>query len=164
MPTWNAITIARACRAGLAALTLVILSASLASAEFGPRITIGNNYQQWSNTQSNTPFSSDCDFQTFCLVMFEPIPQQRPLIVQHVACRVNVSAGSLHFARLGNLKGSAYVDNYAYLVPVSTTGTWWAVNSPVTHLIKSGERPFLWFSNSLNTGWVIDCSISGTLQ
>ena len=52
MPMWKAIDVARACRACLAALPLLILSASLAEALYGPRTTIGTHYQQMSTTTS----------------------------------------------------------------------------------------------------------------
>jgi hypothetical protein len=162
MLTRNAMTVARVCRAGLAGSALVILSAALAAAEFGPRAIIGKNYQQSSNTGGVTEFA--CDSSSLCLLAFQPIPQQQPLLVQHVACRVNVSAGSLLTASLETWSGQTLVSRHTNLVPVATSGLWWAVNSPVIHLIKSGERPIVRFDNTAGADWFVDCNISGTLQ
>ena len=48
---FKAATLARTCLAGLA---LVVLSASLAKAIYGPRTTIGKNYQQFSLPKHNS--------------------------------------------------------------------------------------------------------------
>jgi hypothetical protein len=49
-------------------------------------------------------------------------------------------------------------------VPVPTTGTWSVVNSPVRHLVESGERPLVSLFNSAIADWLAECTISGTLQ
>jgi hypothetical protein len=67
----NAATVARVGRACLAGFALVILSASLAAATYGPRTTIGNNYQQTSNTESaNGIDQGSCVNTTNCYVLF----------------------------------------------------------------------------------------------
>ena len=158
---FKAATLARTCLAGLA---LVVLSASLANAIYGPRTTIGKNYQQWSSTESNDGVNSGNCNSTFCYLVFQAIPQQQPLIVQHVACRATVTTGGLTLVRLGTRKGPTFQNRNTPLVPVYTTGNYWAVNSPVMHLLKSGERPYVFFFNSTAATWGLDCSISGRLQ
>jgi len=159
----NASTIARACLAGFA---LVILSASLAGATYGPRTKIGTNYQQTSNTRSNNgSFEGNCNGLPICAVLFQRTVGQKPLIVQHVSCVGQVSAGSLRSASLGTYKEGTFPLRQTQLVPVATTGGWWVMNSPVKHLVESGERPFVFFNNSAGADWLsVQCTISGTLQ
>jgi len=163
MPLSNTITVARACCAGLA---LVVLPASLVEAAFGPRTTLGKNYQQWSSetsvVQTFTPGS--CNSHSGCFVLFQAIPQQQALLIQHVACRAIVGAGGLRYANVYTRKGQTIVNTATYLVPVHTTGTSWVVNNPVMHLLKSGERPLVFLFNSQATSWTVDCSISGKLM
>jgi hypothetical protein len=166
MLTWNAMTVARAYRAGAAGLALVILSTSLAAAGYGPRTKLGDNYQQWSDvTSTNALAPGPCNNTTNCYVLFQAIPQNRPLIVEHVGCRVIKSNGSLRSAHLRTRKGQTFPFRWTPLKPrTATAAARVAINSPVKHLLKSGERPFFWFVGTVATQWAIDCSISGTLQ
>jgi hypothetical protein len=164
---FNAATIARAGRAGLACLAgfaLVILSALVAEAVYGPRTTIGANYQQTSTTQSTDGINAgSCIGVPNCYLLLQVAPQQKSLIVQHVSCVVTVSAGEVFFGRLQTRKGQTFPLRHTHLV--STTGLGWLVNSPVKHLVESGERPLILFANnSAASNWSIECSISGTLQ
>ena len=162
MPTWNANTLARSCCAGLA---LVILSASLAETSYGPKTTIGANYQQTSDTASKNEISqAACDATFHCYLLFQPAPQQKPLIVQHVSCRVFASAGELRWGELRSREGQAFPFRWAPLVPVSTGGGWWVVNAPVMHLVKSGERVFVAFNSGAAADWNGVCTISGRLE
>jgi hypothetical protein len=162
----NKTTIAPVGCAALTACGLIILATSLAGAEYGPRTTIGKSYQQYSNTTSTNGINpGTCGGSSFCYVMFQVAPQQQTLTIQHVACLVGVTPGGLNHVRLGTRKGQTFLQRYTPLVPVHTTGTWWAVNGPVMHLIKSGERPYVIIGNSQNaTNWLPSCSISGTLR
>ena len=169
MPTSNAINVARACRAGLAGIAgfaLVILPASLAEATYGPRTKIGTNYQQSSSTTSpNGLTEGSCDGLLICNVLFQVTPAQKALIVQHVSCRVQVSAGSLRYGRLGTRQGQTFPLRHTLLVPVPTASGHLVVNSPVLHLVESGERPVVFFENSVTPGlWFAECTISGQLQ
>jgi hypothetical protein len=165
MHSWNAVTVARAYRAGLAGLAVVILSASLAAAGYGPRTKLGDNYQQWSDVTSPDALTpGPCNNTTNCYLMFQAIPRNRPLIVEHVGCRVDKSFGSLRSAHLRTRKGQTFPSKWTALVPVPMQVTEAAIDSPVKHLLKSGERPFVWFVGTLAADWAIDCSISGTLQ
>jgi hypothetical protein len=159
----NAATIVRIC---LAASALVFLSASLAEATYGPRTKIGNNYQQTSNTRSNNgSFEGSCTGLPICAVLFQRTAGQKPLIVQHVSCAGQVSAGSLTSAFLGTYKEGTFPLRQTQLVPVATTGGWWVMNSAVKHLLESGELPFVFFNNSAGAAWLgVECTISGTLQ
>jgi len=158
----NAATIRRACVAGFA---LVILSASLAGAEYGPRTKIGNNYQQTSTTLSTDGSTqANCNGGFACYALFSVPPGQKALVVQHVSCRVSVNAGSLLNGRLQTRKGQTFPLRRTHLVPVPTTGTWSVVNSPVRHLVESGERPLVSLFNSAIADWLAECTISGTLQ
>ena len=77
---FKAATLARACCAGLAGLALVILSASLAEADYGPRDKIGANYQQTSSTLSPNGINEGvCNSTSTCYVLFQVAPQQRAL-------------------------------------------------------------------------------------
>jgi hypothetical protein len=168
---FNAAIIARAGRAGFACLAgfaLVILSASLAAADYGPRIILGNNYQQWSDVTSKGGSTLDpgpCTNTINCYVLFQPIPQNRPLIVQNVGCRISraTPTGLLRSVHLRTRKGQTFPFTWTPLVPARVQTGDEAVNSPVMHLLKSGERPFFWFVGTVATQWTIDCSISGTL-
>ena len=162
MSTRNTTNIARACLAGSA---LVILSASLAQAEYGPRTTIGANYQQTSTTTSiNGIAEGSCNGNSFCYILFQAAPAQKPLIVQHVACGAFVSAGGLNAATLRTRKGQTFPLKRTNLAPVNFTSTWWAVNTPVMHLLESGERAFVVLSNSGIATWTfVECNISGKL-
>ena len=159
---FKAATLARTCLAGLA---LVVLSASLAKAIYGPRTTIGKNYQQFSNTMSTNGIDqAQCVNAENCYVLFQLTPQQKPLTVQHVSCRVTVGVGEIRQGKLLTRKGQDFMFRQTVLVPVPTSSTWWAVNSPVMHLVKSGERPIIFFQNSPAASWALECSISGRLQ
>jgi hypothetical protein len=92
------------------------------------------------------------------------MPQQLPLIVQHVSCIVTVTAGTVRFARLATRKGDTAPYTMTQLLPASNDGAAWVISSPVVHLLKSGERPHLIFSNSENANWQIECNVSGQLQ
>jgi len=164
---FKAATLARACRAGLAGFVLVTLSVSFAQAEYGPRTTIGNNYQQTSDTVSENGVnqSTHCTNTQFCFVLFQTAPQQKPLIVQHVSCHLSVSPGVVRTARLVTRSGQDFVGRLSYLVPVHTEGAFWVINNPVMHLLKSGERAVIRLSSSVATDWgANDCNISGKLQ
>jgi hypothetical protein len=166
---WNAANAARACRASrvcLAGFALVILSASLAEAIYGPRTTIGANYQQTSNTRSADGINAgNCSGST-CAVLFQPAPQQKALIVQHVSCHLIVSAGELQVGRLFTRKGQTFPLRRTNLLPVPKPPGRWVVSSPVMHLVGSGERPVVGFQNSLSgNNWSATvCSISGQLK
>jgi hypothetical protein len=154
-------------RACLAGFFLVILSASLAGAAYGPRTTIGANYQQTSNTTSTDGFSEGtCIIGAgSCFILFQGAPQQKALIVQHVSCRVSVTAGGLLYASLLTRQGQNLLLKSTTLLPVHTTGTLWVVNSPVMHLLNVGERPVVFLFNSMATGWsLMECNISGQLK
>jgi hypothetical protein len=160
-----ATNVARACRAGLAGFSLVIVSASFVAADFGPRTAIGANYQQWSSTTSENGLTQGtCSGSLGCFVLFQPVPQQKSLIVQHLSCRASVNAGGLRFGSLLTRKGIIFVDRRTLLVPVGTTGNDSVVNTPVMHLFKSGERPQVFLSNTQIADWFAECSISGKLQ
>ena len=159
---FKAATLARTCLAGFA---LVILSASLAGAVFGPRTKIGDNYQQTSTTTStNGTTEGSCNNIGFCYVLFQVTPAQKPLIIQHVSCRVSVSAGGLTWGHLRSRKGQSSPLKHTFLLPVNTTGNFWAVNSPVMHLLETGERPVVLVSNSAGANWSLQCNISGVLK
>jgi hypothetical protein len=155
---------ARFRRAYLAGFALVILTASLAEAEYGPRTKIGANYQQSSTTTSvNGIVAGTCSVGE-CAVLFQGASAQKALIVQHVACRVGVSTGGLAHGYLRTRKGSTFPLRFTHFVPVNTTGNVWVVNSPVMHLVESGERPLIVLSNSAAADWTAECTISGKLQ
>jgi hypothetical protein len=162
---WNGIIDARACRACLAGLALAILSASLANAEYGPRTTIGANYQQWSSTQSQNGIDAvPCNNHHTCYVMFQPLPQQKELVVQHVSCVVWIGAGELTFGYLAARNGETFASRRTYLLPGHTSGGYWVVNNPAMHLLKSGERAFVRLESSQVISWFFECNISGQLQ
>jgi hypothetical protein len=164
---FDAAITARAGRAGLACLAafaLVILSVLVAEAVYGPRTTIGANYQQWSTTTSLDGTNlGGCANTTSCYILFGVPPQQKALIVRHVSCGVGVSAGGLLSGGLLTRKGQAFPGRVTVLVPVHMTGVYRVVNSPVMHLVESGERPVVFLSNSTSSSWAVECSISGTL-
>jgi hypothetical protein len=164
---FNAAILARAGRAGLAglaALTLIILSALVAEAVYGPRTTIGANYQQWSTTTSLDGTSAGgCANTSSCYILFGVPPQQKALIVRHVSCGVGVSAGGLSSGALFTRKGQTFPGRVTVLVPVHMTGAYRVVNSPVMHLVEAGERPVVFLSNNTSSSWGVECSISGTL-
>jgi hypothetical protein len=162
MSTRNTTNIARACLVGSA---LVILSASLAQAEYGPRTTIGANYQQTSTTTSiNGIAEGSCNGNGHCFILFQAAPAQKPLIVQHVSCTAIVSAGGLRSASLRTRKGQTFPTKRTHLLPVNIGSTFWAVNSPVMHLLETGERPVVLVSNSAGANWSLQCNISGVLK
>jgi hypothetical protein len=167
---WNAANVARvgrSCSVCLAGLALVDLPASLAEAAYGPRTKIGKNYQQSSNTRStNGSTEGSCNGFGFCYILFGLPSGQKALIVQHVSCLVSVAAGSLLYGSLRTRKGQTFPFRRTALMAVpTTTGTRWVVNSPVMHLVQSGERPFVFLQNSTNANWGSTiCTISGKLQ
>jgi hypothetical protein len=160
----NVAIIARAGSALLAGFGLTILSASLAWPVYGPRTTIGANYQQWSAQQSPNGIDPGQCTGSGCNVLFQAIPQQKQLIVRHVACRANVNTGALISVQVRTRGVGVFPDRYTPLVPVNLSTGWWAVNSPVMHLLKSGERPIVSFSNTASAVWIAECSISGTFH
>lgn len=167
MSIWNTANRARACRvcvACLAGCALVVLSASFAGAEYGPRTTIGKNYQQTSDTTSVDGIASgNCSDSLSCYVLFQRAPQQKALIVQYVSCIVTASTGEIRIGILVTRKGQTFPLRHTNLAPVRTTGGTWAVNSPVMHLLKSGERAVVRFINSTAATWGATCNISGKL-
>jgi len=166
MSKWNTTNVARACRAGLAGFALVILSASLAEATYGPRTKIGTNYQQTSTTTSENAINEgNCSGGNTCFVLFQVPPGQKSLIVQHVSCRLGVSPGTnLLYGWLQTRNGQDFPLRRTSFVPVPTADIWWVVNSPVMHLVKAGERPVVLFVNSAGANWSAECTISGKLQ
>jgi hypothetical protein len=161
----NAARASRACLAGFAGFALVILPASLAEATYGPRTTIGTNYQQTSTTTSaNGSNPASCNGFSNCFILFQPAPAQRALIVQHVSCRVSVDAGNMSFGLLWIRKGPDLPLKRIPLLPVPTAGATWIVNSPVMHLIESGERPLVFLAGTAAAAWSAECTISGQLQ
>jgi len=170
MSMWDPIAIGRACRAGLAGFGLVILSASLADAGYGPRTIVGEHYQQTSTTTSSNGINEgSCTSRHDCYILFQPAPQQKALTVQHVSCYVYVSGGVLRYGFLGAQQGGAHLLRRKHLVPVRTNGTTYStdsiVNGPVTHLVKPGERPYVYLRNSVaGSTWLVECDISGQLQ
>ena len=44
---------------------------------------------------------------------------------------------------VGNREGQTFLSTITYVVPVHQAGDIWLVNSPVMHLIRSGERPVI---------------------
>ena len=168
MPRWNAMNLARTCRAcltGFAGFALVILPASLAEATFGPRTVIGANYQQTSTTLSgNGSTAGNCNGFSNCFVLFQPAPGQKALIVQHVSCRVSVDAGAMSFGLLWIRKGQDLPFKRVPLLPVPSAGATWIVNSPVMHLIEPGERPLVFLAGTAAAAWNGECTISGQLQ
>jgi hypothetical protein len=164
----NATTIVRLGHACLAGFVLVILSASLANAQFGygPKTTIGSNYQQTSTSPSNNGFNlSSCSPASLCYILFQQAPQQKPLIVRHVSCRVSINPGELREGYLTSTKEGAFVNRRTYLSPVFLSGPTWMVNNPAMHLIKPGERPVVLFvSSDAASAWGAECNVSGTLQ
>jgi hypothetical protein len=164
MSTRNTTNIARACLVGSA---LVILSASLAQAEYGPRTTIGANYQQTSTTTSiNGIAEGSCNGNSVCFILFQVTPAQKPLIVQHVSCTALVSAGGLTSASLRTRMGQTFPIKRTALLPVNLTSTISAVNSPVMHLFESGERAVVILGNNgVIANWsFVECNISGQLK
>jgi hypothetical protein len=163
----NTATITRASRACFAASALVTLSASLADATYGPRTKIGNNYQQTSSTMSEDGFNEvECNSVSVCYVLFQVAPAQKPLIVQHVSCVVQTSAGSLVSGSLRTRQGPQdFPFRHTRLVPIpAAISNTWLVNSPAMHLVLPGERPQIQFLLSPSAGWSIECTISGQLQ
>ena len=159
MPMW-------VCHAGLAGCVLVTLSASLAEAEYGPRTTVGANYQQTSTTRSTDGINdTGCSGIGVCRILFQQAPAQQRLIIQHVSCRVPISAGFPLHAYLGTRKGQSFPLKRSWLVLANTSPFHFAVNSPVMHLVNSGERPLVLFNNSQSHNWIgLECNISGQLK
>jgi hypothetical protein len=165
-PMPDAITLARVCHTGLAGLFLAILSASLAEATYGPKTVVGEHYQQTSGSMSaNGINEGSCGSSNHCYVLFQPVPQQKALIVQHVSCYAYASAGVLRYGYLGGQKQGTFLLRRKHLVPVHTSGSEWVVNSPVTYLVKPGDRPHVHLRNTTNSPlWLVECDISGQLQ
>jgi hypothetical protein len=106
---YNAANVARVCRASLAGFALVILSAALAEATHGSKTTIGINYQQWSNTESpNGIDAGNCVNWAYCYLLFSPPPQQKALIIQHVACRAAIGGVNLYYGLLRTRKRASF--------------------------------------------------------
>ena len=164
---WITANAARFRRAHLAGFALVILSASLAEAEYGPRTKIGANYQQSSTTRSTNGIDPDpgsCSGVINCYVLFQVPPAQKALVVQHMSCRGHVTAGGLYTGYLRTRKGGTVPLRRTPILPVNTAAGWWVVISPVMHLVESGERPLVYLANSASANWVVECTISGKLQ
>jgi hypothetical protein len=152
--------------AGLAILSLVILAVSPATATFGPRVIIGGTYQQTSNTTSPTGLSSGpCINAPICGFLFQTVPQQQQLVIEHVACKVQASAGTLHEARLITRKGT---DNFPFRrtpmmpTPAAAAGIFFIVGN-VAHPLDAGERPIVVVENTTNADHSGECSISGRI-
>ena len=160
---FNAAIIARAGRAYLAGFVLMTLSVSLAQAEYGPRTTVGNNYQQSSSTLSPNGLNQGNCNGFNCYVLFQRAPQEQSLIIQHVSCAIIVE-GTVALVAVGNREGQTLLSTISYIVPVHQAGDVWLVNSPVMHLVRSGERPVIALQSSPGGSWSIICTISGKLQ
>jgi hypothetical protein len=153
------IAAARALSAGL-----MILVPSLANAEYGPKTVFGTNYQQTSTTKSTDGINEgNCNSLAHCYILFQRPPEQKNLIVQHVSCQVNVTAGGIESGLLIARKGQTFPLKRTLLAPIRTTGTFWAANSPVMHLVGSNEAPVVVFYGSAFATWLPTCNISGQL-
>ncbi len=151
-------------RAGLAGLALATLSGSLAHAAYGVRTVVGTSYQQSSGTLSPNGFDEGACNSNVCHVLFQQTPQKKPLIVEHVSCRVRTSAGSLIDGLLVSRKGQTFPGRRTYLAPVATASGYWVINTPVKHLLASGEHPIVLIRNTFATAWTLECGIAGELQ
>jgi hypothetical protein len=169
MSIWNAANVTRVCRtcfASLAGIGFAIMSASLAEAVYGPQAVIGASYQQSSTTTSiNGINAGSCDGASICYVLFQPVPEQKALVIQHVSCNADVNTGDLQAARLETRKGQASPLRFTILMPVRTVNNLWLVSSPVTHLVETNERPRVLVINNTNADWgLVACNVSGKLQ
>ena len=151
----------------LAGFVLVILSASLAEAEYGPRTAIGANYQQTSTTESENGIDqASCIGTTRCFVLFQQVPKEWPLIIQHVSCLVYVSSasgGDVPYGTIETRRRKTFLLRQTFLVPLRRSDFLWVVNSPAMHLLKAGERAVVSFFSSANAGFNPVCTISGRL-
>ena len=162
---FNTATIARLGRAALSGFVLVALSASPGEASYGPKITIGARYQQWTSTLSSDGINEGQCNGSVCRVLFQRASKQKALIINHVSCHLCVNAGGPRYGAIYSRKGQQVRDNYTILTPVNTTASNWALTSPMTHLIEANGFPIIVFYNSASANiWSAECNISGQLK
>lgn len=149
-------------------LSAMSLSCPLAEAQttYGPRTIAGDFYQQTTNVQSLDGINATaCNNTDTCRILFQSVPSDQALIVQHIACFINPIAGEIRRASLESRKGqSAFPYRVTNFLPVKNSSSEGFVNAPVLHLIPANERPIITLYKTATSNFgLTECSISGHL-
>jgi hypothetical protein len=143
-----------------AASVCATAAAALNAGAYGPRITVGDVYQQTSAKATYNGLAGDgCETTATCYVMFQA-PARKAVIIDHVACRIfQIGAADIHFVQLMS-KASAG-DHAVALTPTRMEAGYVTVSQPVLFPIERTERPMVLMTFSTSIGVLPECTISG---
>jgi hypothetical protein len=151
-------------KASIIAMTSLLLAGSAwASGAYGPRITVGNVYQQTSSlTSLDGAHAANCSNTDTCYVLFQQAPGQKKLIVEHVACDATVNP-TVSVVRA--LLMSKTVVHSAALLPVQMmTSTITEISQSVLFPLVANERAVVYLGYSGVASVVSpSCTVSGHL-
>jgi hypothetical protein len=157
-------------RAGICIVTFafVVSSVSVTAALYGPRVTVGEYYQQTSSTTSRDGINeAPCDNNNpggSCDFMFQVAPDQKSIIVEHVSCSV-FSSPDVRSAILHSRKSNSTLPfRYSVLTPVRTSVIGTVVSGTVLHPLAAGERALVQVDFGSTTNVSGFCTISGRVM
>jgi hypothetical protein len=123
-------------------------------------------YEESSNVTSvSPPTPGSCTNSTDCVIVFSRVPQGQQLIVTRVSCRVDISAGALHWVRIfGQRPGGTFIDTSQTMLPTATTiSSRFLVNQETLQLFEERDRPLIGLSGTQMANTSGFCTIAGRL-
>jgi hypothetical protein len=152
---------ARPFRAALGALAILSVSASAASADFGPITIVGDHYHQSSDvTSPNGITEGACTSTTKCYFLFEIAPGSRRIFVDRLACRVTNGAIPIDL-HVRVRRGNTLLPRFWNLLPIGFSGNLLIINSSVALPLKAGERAVVYFENQQAATYSGRCDLYG---
>jgi hypothetical protein len=156
----------------LAGVAIAVLSASAASSEIFPPVTIGGVYQQMTGTLSYAPPDDlACNPVGLCYAVFGRVPVGKQLIVTHASCRLIVSQGGAPgniaaASLLPQLPNDALLPHQQQLQAVRNHEFSFAVSGTVLLPFAARQRPLIAITAGAGPAAVINgiCSIAGQIS
>jgi hypothetical protein len=150
-----------------AAAGSLLLATTSAPAVYGPRLIIGDVYQQSSNTTStNSIDPAACETRVNCYVLFQPVPNRQQVVIEHVSCWIltsDTASASISSVYLWSRNGTEPQFHQSYVVPVKTGVNNFVASGTVLHPLDVNERPFIAIWNEGGATMDPRCTISGRI-
>jgi hypothetical protein len=135
----------------LAGVAIAVLSASAASSEVFPPVTIGGVYQQMTGTLSGSPpANTGCTSSEVCYAVFERAPLGKQLVVTYASCRLRVtqevggSPGNLAAAvLLSQLPNGSIQQREQQVQFVRSDGANFVVSGTTLFALAARQRPLI---------------------
>jgi hypothetical protein len=150
-------------RLALAAGAVLAVASTPAGAD---SITIGQHFQESSNTTSSSPPTAGaCNDISYCYIEFAKVPNGQSLVVRQVSCSLSASAGNVIYMYLGVRRGQNAVERFQFLNstknPSSMPGSTVMVNENAYQIFRAGDRPEIYIGYTVAASTTGFCSISG---